>query len=323
MENWELECVGFLPGKRESRSDVGDYIMTEHDAVSGGHFDDEVAYGGWPMDDHYPYGMRQTGDVNIPTTMIHLKEIYGIPLRSLNSVNIENLMFAGRNISVTHAALSSTRVMGTCALIGQAAGTAAAVSISKGISPRTTAVEHYKEVQKLLLDDGVFLPHIARESSELMKEATLNISASDRDILLNGIERPREDGSDNGIYMNVGESLTLSFEEKKNIGALRLRFDPDFERLSISDNKKMRLFAMKLHTGKDFVPVRVAETIVREFEVYADGEKIAHVKDNFYSLLKLPLNVQAQKLEIKWISTNGAEQVHLFSADVIDAPAFF
>ncbi|MBE6554583.1 MAG: FAD-dependent oxidoreductase, partial [Ruminococcaceae bacterium] len=57
MENWDLEWVGFLPGKRESRRYIGDVVVTEHDVKSGGHFADEVAFGGWPMDDHNPYGM--------------------------------------------------------------------------------------------------------------------------------------------------------------------------------------------------------------------------------------------------------------------------
>ena len=70
MENWELEWVGFLPGKRESRRYVGDYVMNEHDVMTGGHFEDEVAFGGWPMDDHNPLGMKQTGGVNVPSGFI-------------------------------------------------------------------------------------------------------------------------------------------------------------------------------------------------------------------------------------------------------------
>lgn len=59
MQNWDLEWVGFLPGKRESRRYVGDYVLTEHDVISGGHFEDEIAFGGWPLDDHNPLGMKR------------------------------------------------------------------------------------------------------------------------------------------------------------------------------------------------------------------------------------------------------------------------
>ena len=109
----------------------------------------------------------------------------------------------------------------------------------------------------------------------------------------------------------------LTSDEKKSIGTLRLRFDPDFSRTSVSDNKKMRIFAMKLHTGKDFVPVRVASSIVKSFVVYADGKEIWRAESNFLSLVKVPLGIEAKEIRIKWLATNGAERVHLFSADFI------
>lgn len=317
MENWDLEWVGFLPGKRESRRYVGDYILTESDLLSGGNFEDEIAYGGWPIDDHNPYGMRKNSESNISSQSIELEGPYGIPLRSLYSKNIENLCFAGRNISVSHVALSSTRVMGTCSLLGQALGSAAAVAIAKGISMRETAKEYCSEVQRILLDDGVFLLHHLRKTSELMQSARLNISDGEREILFNGLERPRKEGDENGIWQNIGDELCISFDEKKQVGTLRLRFDPDFSRMSISDNSKMRIYAMKLHTGKNFRPVRVASSIVKSFTVYADGKELWHTDSNYLSLVKIPLNTEAKEIKIKWNSTNGAERVHLFSADFI------
>ena len=318
MENWDLDWVGFLPGKRESRRYIGLYVMTEHDVVSGGHFDDEIAYGGWPLDDHNPYGMRRGGDKQFSSIVIPVKEPYGIPLRCLCSRNVDNLMFAGRNISVTHTTLSSTRVMATCAVIGQAAGTAAALALEKGISPKDAVLQHYKTVQKRLMDDGAFLPHILREPSQLTKRAKLNIPEDDRQRLLNGLERPRVEGDENGIWQELGDTLQLSFDQPQKIASLRLQFDPDFSRMSISDNWKMRLFAMKLHTGKDFAPVRVAATIVKDFIVYADGKEVARIENNYLSLVKVPLHIQAKEITVKWLATNGAEKVHLFSADLLE-----
>ena len=317
MENWDLDWVGFLPGKRESRRYVGLYTMTEQDVISGGHFEDEVAYGGWPMDDHNPYGMRRNEHQNLPSIMIPVQEPYGIPLRCLCSKDIDNLMFAGRNISVTHAVLSSTRVMGTCSVIGQAAGTAAAVALQQGILPRKVAQEHYRTVQKLLMDDGAFLPHLRREVSLLTKQARLNLPKQDRQLLLNGLERPRKEAGENAIRQSVGDTLRFTFDTPQKIGSLRVQFDPDHERMSISDNKKMRVFAMKLHTGKDFVPVRVAATIVKDFDIYADDRLVKSVRDNFRSLVRIPLDVEAKELQIRWLATNGADAVHLFSADIL------
>lgn len=317
MENWDLEWVGFLPGKRESRRYIGEYVLTEKDIKSGGHFDDEIAYGGWPMDDHNPYGMKKNEEQSIPSVMIPVAEPYGIPLRCLYSKNIENLMFAGRNISVTHVALSSTRVMATCALLGQAAGAAAAVSLKYGVTPREAAKCHIREIQKILMDNGVFLPHIKHEPTALTMSARLNIGDKERDILQNGIERPRNEVGENGIELMLSEPLIFEFSKKQRISGLRLRFDPDFDRFSVSDNKKMRVFAMKLHTGKDFAPVRVADTIVKEFSVLADEIEVAHINDNFHSLVRVPLNVSAKKIEIRWISTHGAKTVRLFAADLM------
>ena len=318
MDNWELEWVGFLPGKRESRRYVGDYVLNEADIRSGGHFEDEIAYGGWPMDDHNPYGMRKNNESNLPSVMIPVTEPYGIPLRCLYSKNIENLMFAGRNISATHVALSSTRVMGTCSLLGQAAGCAAALAIKYGISPREVAKMRYREVQELLMDHGVFLPHVKKQYSELTKSADVNLTDEEREILLNGIERPRAMAGENMIRQRVGDSLVFRFDAPKKVSAIRLCFDPDFERMSISDNFKMRVFAMKLHTGKDFSPVRVAATLVKEFEVWADGQRVASVKDNFSRLVMLPLDVRAEKISVRWLATNGSEEINLFSAEILD-----
>ena len=119
------------------------------------------------------------------------------------------------------------------------------------------------------------------------------------------------------ITQKVGDSLILKLDGKKHVGALRLCFDHDFERKTVSDNHKMRTFAMKLHTGQDFKPVRVASTLVRDFSVLVDGKEKVKVENNFHRLVTLPINTDASKIEIKWIATNGDELVKLFSVDLI------
>ncbi|MBC8164545.1 MAG: FAD-dependent oxidoreductase, partial [Bryobacteraceae bacterium] len=120
--NWALNWVGMMPGKRGSRRLVGDHVLTQHDLLKG-KFEDAVAIGGWPLDDHPPGGFDRP-DLK-PNTVIRPDEVYDIPLRTLYSRNVSNLMMAGRNISATHAAFTSARVMATCATIGQAVGSAA------------------------------------------------------------------------------------------------------------------------------------------------------------------------------------------------------
>jgi len=313
MENWELDWVGFLPGKRESRRYVGKYIVTEQDILSGGHFEDEIAYGGWPLDDHNPYGMELSGENDHASVVIPVPEAYGLPYRALVSKNIENLMFAGRNISVTHVALSSTRVMATCALLGQAVGTAAAVAFQYGCSPEGV-LEHIAEVQKNLMEDGVFLPHFKRSVSAQTLRGGKELPA----VLFNGVERKRTDEDENGIWQEIGDSLTFTFPQNEEIGTLRLQFDPDQTRNSISTHRKLRIYAMKLHTTLDQEPVRIAGTIVKKFTVYADGTPVYTAEDNFLSLVKIPLNCIAKEIRIEWQATHGAEKVHLFSADFLE-----
>ena len=123
--NFGLEWVGSLPGKRESRRYLGDHVLTQGEVQSGGDFPDVVAYGGWLIDNHYPKGFWHDGP---GTKYTDCPSPFGIPYRSLYSRNVPNLLFAGRDISCTHVAMSATRVMATCGLCGQAVGTAAAIA---------------------------------------------------------------------------------------------------------------------------------------------------------------------------------------------------
>ena len=116
-ENYELEWVGFLPGKRESRRIMGDYVLKEQDCKSAARFADTVAYGGWPMDVHVIEGFRKKNEE--ANVFLKLDDVYAIPYRAYYSRNIQNLMMAGRDISCSHMAFASTRVMGTCAVGGQ------------------------------------------------------------------------------------------------------------------------------------------------------------------------------------------------------------
>ena len=92
-------------------------MITQRDISDGRVFEDEIAYGGWKLDDHFPGGFWHRGT---PNTDIPTPAPYSIPYRALYSENVENLFFAGRNISMTHMAMSSIRVMATCALLGEA-----------------------------------------------------------------------------------------------------------------------------------------------------------------------------------------------------------
>ena len=317
FDNWELEWIGFLPGKRESVRYIGEHVLTQNDIAAGGNFDDIVAYGGWPMDDHNPKGFLANGEEDEPSGFYRAPSPYGIPYRSLFSDNIDNLFFAGRNISATHAALSSTRVMGTCSLLGQAIGTAAAICNQKNILPKQLNGDLVKILQQTLIYDGVFIPGIKRAIPEKTKVANINISEDEREILLNGVERPRSDEEQNSIIINKGDALRFTYASPVEIKELRIMFDPDYNRMSVSPNIKNRVFAQKLHTGLDFVPLKVPATIVKAFEVYADGKLVYKTDNNYHALTKIPLGISACEFNIKFIDTWGSEKVTLFACELI------
>ncbi len=314
-ENWQLEWVGFLPGKRESRRYEGGLMLTQNHIAEGGKFDDVVAFGGWPMDDHNPCGIRMTAAREEPSILYKVPSPYGIPYRVLYSADVANLFMAGRNISATHAALSSTRVMATCSLMGQAVGTAAAIACRQGIDPAEIYPTYVPELQACLMEDNCFLPGLRREMPALTRRAKIDLSADALALLQDGIERPRED-ADHAAELPLGGEITFSFDAPETVHELRLVFDPDFTRETITPNRKMQVFAQRLHTGFDFVPVKVAATLVRRFTVLADGVEVAAVGENYHSLVKLPLNVTAKTLTVRFEETWGAASVRLYACDV-------
>lgn len=198
--NLALDWVGQVPGKRESRRLLGEVFLTEHDLRGEKPFDDEVAFGGWYVDLHTPGGLY--AEVAEPVTSGLFTEAYddaaeeeaaveevaekpgvskyvgpyGIPLRALVSREIDNLLFAGRVVSSTHAALGSLRVMGTVATMGQAVGTHAAILTERGAT-RAGDLSEIERLQQTLLRDGCFLPNV-RNADPLDLARTARVSAS-------------------------------------------------------------------------------------------------------------------------------------------------
>ncbi|MGW9111984.1 FAD-dependent oxidoreductase [Microbacterium sp. NPDC055683] len=147
-ENLDLEWVGSLPGKREYRRFLGDHVLTQNDILDQVDFPDAVAFGGWSIDLHPVEGMYAAK----PGAHQRFSNgIYGIPFRSLYSRDVVNLLMAGRDISATHVAFGSTRVMATCGAVGEGAGTGAALAARLGVRPRAIAREHADLLRQVLL----------------------------------------------------------------------------------------------------------------------------------------------------------------------------
>lgn len=175
-DNMTLEWVGSIPGKREYRRFVGEYVLNQNDVLAQLPFEDNVAFGGWSIDLHPPQGMYATES---GSKHLHTDGIYSIPFRSLYSINVKNMLMAGRNISATHVAFGSTRVMATCALLGEAAGTGAALCADKAVTPSELYHHHLQELQQTLLrQDASVIGLSNKDEKDLALSANVNASST-------------------------------------------------------------------------------------------------------------------------------------------------
>lgn len=323
---WELDWMGFLPGKRESRRMVGPYIVTQNDVLSGGRFPDTVAYGGWPLDDHHPDGFHHVGNPNV---WGKTPAPYGLPYRALYSVNIANLFFAGRNISATHAAMSSTRVMATCAILGEAVGTAANIAREFDLSPAGVYEEKLSLLQQRLMENGCFLPHFKRDIADFCKNARLScdgIPSDALEFLRNGIDRNNHiyGDTDFRVTLPLGKAVTYTFDEPCKLSNIHLQFDTDLNRKTLPGESIDRKRSMRANRTPDSVVSCMPKTLVKAYRLTAiteEGEEITLVNTdcNLVGCVNCPTGERVYRsASFIPISTwgEGASTVRIFSFDV-------
>lgn len=310
-ETWALDWIGMMTGKRGSRRVVGDHILTQHDLMRGT-FDDAVAIGGWPMDDHPPGGFDRP-DLP-PNTNLRPPEVYGIPLRSLYSRNIANLMMAGRNISATHAAFTSTRVMATCACIGQAVGTAAALCLRENITPRELAREgsRVRRLQQILLRDDQTLRGVRNEDEQdLARRATVIASSEESHApasnVIDGWVRDipgKEIHQWQGRMQEGGAWIELRWPQPVRISEVQLTFDTGFQReLTLSSSES---------ANKGIIRAPQPET-VRDYVLEAGGKQIARVQGNYQRLRRHRFEpIETDRLRLRVTATNGSDLARVF-----------
>ncbi len=239
-DNLALDWICTLPGRRESRRILGDYVLNENDLSSSHIFEDTVAYGGWTMDDHTVGGIKSKGENEQGTQWIDLPGIYTIPYRSLYSRDINNLYVGGRAISASHMAMTSTRVIATCGVIGQAIGTAAAIAIKCNLTPREVGEQNINMLQRQLTTDDCYLPGIIiNNENDLLKRKDCVLTSSKHcencppKLICNGITRriKTEENAWVAPLTDSGAWLCAKVSTLTEITRVDLKFDPD---LSIS-----------------------------------------------------------------------------------------
>lgn len=151
----QLAWVSFLLGKRESRRLKGDIILSQVNIENDEKWEDSCVTTTWPIDLHYPIYSKNYKEEPF-RVYCRKKKIkpFAIPYRCFYSRNIPNLFMAGRNISVTHVTLGSTRVMRTSGLIGEVVGLAASICKEKNCCPREVYTK-YLDLLKEKMIQGV------------------------------------------------------------------------------------------------------------------------------------------------------------------------
>jgi hypothetical protein len=321
--HWALEWVGAIPGKRESRRFLGAHVLTQHDVLGARVFDDQVAYGGWAIDLHPPSGVDAVDEQ--PYTPTHFPHLYSIPLRCYHSRNVANLFFAGRNISATHVAFASTRVMKTCAIGGQAIGTAAALwlraSNDNDIAVLSTP-GNMRTLQQALLRDDAFLPGLINEDpADLARTAVVQASseksgAQARNVI-NGVTRDlratfgpwSSDRVHRWESVNLPASLTLTLAKPAVVREVHLTFDTGFDRelcLSASDS-----LTAKLVRGPQ------PET-VKHYRISLDGKIVVEETNNYLRkrVHRLTDTTPVRALTLEVHGAHGATAARVFEVRI-------
>ncbi len=142
-KNAQLVWLAYVGGPRESRRLLGDLVLTEEDIVGKKDFPDGIVPSTWSIDLHYPKEeyAKKFPDNPFISIAVHDNRVdreygYPVPYRCFYSRNVPNLFMAGRDVSVTHAALGTVRVMKTCGMMGEVVGKAASICVAEDCLPR-------------------------------------------------------------------------------------------------------------------------------------------------------------------------------------------
>ena len=278
---------------------------------------DGVCIGGWSMDDHPPTGFDRP-DLK-PCRQIPPPFVYNIPLRSLYSRNISNLLMAGRNLSATHVAFTSARVMATCAVMGQAVGTAAACCVKHNCSPRQLAMDAQRltELQQNLLRDDQTIRDVRNtDPLDLARQAEVTASGSvpgsEPAHVINGWVRDLPGKWENrwGGPMTPDAWLDLTWQAPQTLRLIQITFDTGFQR-------ELTL------THQDIVNERIIRApqpeTVRDYELLfrapgkSEWQSLGRFFGNHQRLVRhVFATFTAEALRLRVTATNGSQEARVY-----------
>lgn len=327
-DHWALDWFGVLPGKRESRRFVGQYVLTEKDVMESVPHSDAIAYGGWPVDIHPQEGVDRP--LEPPCVQTPVPRLYDIPLRACVSRDVKNLLFAGRNLSATHVAFASTRVMATCAVAGEGAGIAAAVAVQTGMVPGDLAGDRnaVAEIRRRIADqDGYLIGANADAPGNLLRSARLTSSSaqpggeadnvmSAQNRCVRGERGVAPERQTDGFHRWMSDPaagfpawLEARWDTEVSVSGMRIVFDTGLHRyltFTLSDeyHAKMLWGAGQPETVKDFDV---------QFETSLGWQTVGTVRGNWQRRwerkMSEPVKIKAVRMEV--LSTWGLDHARI------------
>lgn len=277
--NRKLSWVAFVGGKRESRRLLGDVVLRQQDVDSQRAFPDACVTSTWSIDLHLPIQSDQfPGEEFRSRAIFHHIKPYAIPYRCLYSRNVENLFMAGRNISVTHVALGTVRVMRTTGMMGEVVGMAAEVCKRYDARPRDVYSNYLDELKAHMTRGVGKLPvpepprppkppqWLKTAGENLARAAKVTVSSTHQKAHYpaGNVNDGRVSYTDNGLRYVSGpelpDTVMLTWERPQTVSAVRIvtgqSGGPEGPRTPITD------FVLQYHDGSDFKDV--PETKVSE-----------------------------------------------------------
>ncbi len=315
-DNRAIDTIGMIPGKRDSYRIKGVKIFKQFD-IRGGwqNQPDSVGAVGWKLEDQPSGGFY---DTKTPPAMPHREtQPFNIPLSILISKDFSNLMMAGRNVSASHLAFSCLRVMKSCAVAGQAAGTAAAVALRENISAAEIleSAQTISKVQQTLLRDAQPILNISNsDSGDLARTASVSASAASNSTaaqnILSGVFIDKPGSSENKWQAPIADKpwIKLEWKSAQKISNVLLYLDTGCRFLTISLETKFAqtiLRAPQPETLRDYNLVGILP----------DGsEKIlAEVRKNHQKLVSHRFNpTELKALRVDCLATCGSAFASIF-----------
>ena len=316
VENIALETIGMVPGRRDTYRVVGGQILTQQDIEGKWKtFDDAIAVGGWTLDDHPAKGFYASD--RHPCRQTWKTNFYNIPYGTTYSKDFDNLMMAGRNISASHLAFSCLRVMKSCAVAGQAAGTAAAIAADKNIQPPDILKSPgmISLLQQTLLRDAQPILNLSNsDSADLARSATASASVCSNSTsaknVLSGVFIDKPGSNENKWQAPIADKPWIKIEWK--------------------DARKISNVILNLDTGSRFLTIsletKFAQTILRAPQpetlcdynivgILPDGSEktLVEMRRNHLKLVSHKFEpVELKALRVDCLATCGSDMASIF-----------